>query len=118
MTPLIILLSLIGLFISLYFALVHHNILRPDTPWIPSFCRLDEKTCGSILRTPEARLFRVPNFYFGITYYIVLIILSWLPFVLRDTLFEIRIISGFTVFIGIILTHSLIWRLKVPCVLC
>jgi uncharacterized membrane protein len=94
------------------------GFIRPDARWMPSFCRLDEKTCRSILDRPEARLFRIPNFYVGIFYYALLIPLTFLPDVLREFLFEIRLISGLTVFIGIILTYSLVWRIKVNCVLC
>jgi len=118
MNLLLTLLSFIGFFISCYFALVYHKLIRPDAPFIPSFCRLDEKSCGSILETPEASLFRIPNFYFGIVYYTVLIVLSFFPHLFQDGLFELRLVSGFTVFIGIILTYSLLWKIKVHCVLC
>ena len=114
----ILFLSTIGLLISLYFALVHRNAIRPDSPWIPAFCRLDEQSCGSILQMPEARIFRIPNFYIGIGYYVGLIILSFFPSIVDEFLFELRMVSGFTVFVGIILTYSLIWRIKISCVLC
>jgi uncharacterized membrane protein len=110
--------SIIGLLIALYFALVHRNIIRPDSAWLPAFCRIDEQSCGSILRTPEAKIIRIPNFYLGIGYYVGLIILSFFPEIIREFLFELRVVSGFTVFVGIVLTYSLIWRIRVSCVLC
>ncbi|MEX1139849.1 MAG: vitamin K epoxide reductase family protein [Bacteroidota bacterium] len=118
MNILLIPISTIGLFISIYFALVYRNIIRPDTTWIPTFCRIDEQSCGSILRTPEAKIIRIPNFYLGIGYYVALIVLSFFPSIMQDFLFELRMLSGFTVFVGIVLTYSLIWRIKISCVLC
>lgn len=111
-------LSVVGLLISAYFALVYRNIIRPDNAWIPAFCRINEQSCGSILRTPEAKIIRIPNFYLGIGYYIGLIVLSFFPSIIQEFLLELRVLSGFTVFVGIILTYSLIWRIRVPCVLC
>ncbi len=111
-------LSSIGFLISLYFALVHRNTIRPDAQWIPAACRLDEQSCGSILRTPEAKIIKIPNFYLGIVYYIGLIVLSFVPSFIQDFILELRVVSGFTVFVGIVLTYSLIWRIRVPCALC
>jgi uncharacterized membrane protein len=112
------LLSFVGFVISVYFTLVHRKLLRPDAAWIPEVCRMEEQSCGTILGTPEARLLRVPNFYLGVIYYLGLIILSFFPTVTREILLELRLISGFTVFLGIVLTYSLIWKLRVLCVLC
>lgn len=111
-------LSSIGFLISLYFALVHRNIIRPDSAWLPAICRIDEQSCGSILRTPEAKIIKIPNFYLGIVYYIGLIVLSFVPSIIQDFLLELRVVSGFTVFVGIVLTYSLIWRIRVSCALC
>jgi len=111
-------LSIAGLLISLYFALVYRNILRPDAQWIPAFCRIDEQSCGSILRTPEAKIIRIPNFYFGIGYYVVLIVLFFFPSLIKEFLLELQVVSGFTVFVGAVLTYTLIWRIRVSCVLC
>lgn len=118
MNLILISISTIGLCISTYFALVHRNVVRPDSQWIPAFCRLDEQSCGSILRTPEAKIIRIPNFYLGIGYYIGLIVLSFFPSTMQEFLFELRVVSGFTVFVGIVLTYSLIWRIRVSCALC
>lgn len=112
------LISTFGLLISLYFALVHRNIIRPDSAWLPAICRIDEQSCGSILRTPEAKIIRIPNFYLGIGYYVGLIILSFFPEIIGEFLFELRVVSGFTVFVGIVLTYSLIWRIRVSCAFC
>jgi uncharacterized membrane protein len=111
-------LSTIGFLISLYFALVHRNIIRPDATWIPAFCRIDEQSCGSILRTPEAKIIRIPNFYLGIGYYVLLIVLCFFPSLIKEFLLELRTLSGFTVFVGAVLAYTLIWRLRVSCVLC
>jgi uncharacterized membrane protein len=118
MNLLLISVSIIGLLISLYFALVYRNIIRPDAAWIPALCRIDEQSCGFILRSPEAKIIRIPNFYLGIGYYVLLLVLSFFPSLVKEFLLELRAISGFTVFAGAVLTYTLIWRLRVPCVLC
>lgn len=114
----VIILSTSGFLISLYFALVYNKIIRPDSALVPAFCRLDEQSCGSILATPEARVFRIPNFYLGLGYYVVLLALSFSPALMREILLELRLVSGFTVFVGIVLTDALVRKLKIRCILC
>lgn len=115
--PLLVL-SLIGFQIALYFALVHRKLLRPDAAWLPAVCRMDERSCGSILATPEARVLRVPNYSLGMVYYTILIILSFVPAGIDEFLLELRLISGFTMFLAVMLSYSLIWKLRVLCILC
>ncbi|MEP0822617.1 MAG: vitamin K epoxide reductase family protein [Ignavibacterium sp.] len=115
--PLLVL-SLIGLQIALYFTLVHHKFLRPDADWLPEVCRMDERSCGSILATPEARVLKVPNYYLGMMYYVILIVLSFFPLGIEEFLLELRLISGFTMFLAVVLSYSLIWKLRVLCILC
>lgn len=114
----LLVLALIGFQISLYFTLVYHGRIRSDAGWLPELCRMDERSCGSILGTPEARVLKIPNFHLGLVYYTVLAILSFLPSALQMFLMEIRLISGFTVFLGVALTYVLVWKLRVLCVLC
>lgn len=114
----LLVLSLIGLQIALYFALVDHKLLRPDAAWLPEVCRMDEQSCGSILATPEARVLRIPNYYLGMVYYLMLSTLSFFPAGIEEFLLELRMISGFTLFLAVVLTYSLIWKLRVLCILC
>ena len=107
-------LSSLGLLISLYFLLVYHKLILPNASYIPTFCRLDERTCETILHTPYARLLGVQNFYPGIIFYILVIVFGSDP----NALHTLVGLSGVTVLAGIYLSYSLLYKLKVPCVLC
>ncbi len=114
---LLILLALTGFFISLYFTGVYYNYLRSDVWWVPVFCRMKQQTCQSIVQTPEARIFGVPNFVLGLLFYILLTVT-----VLGDIggfLFDILIATAiFTVVLAGYLVYALRVRLKTDCVLC
>ena len=58
-------LSVVGLVIATYFTAVACRWIRADETWIPSFCRLGEQTCASIVFTPRARVFGLPNSLLG-----------------------------------------------------
>lgn len=63
-------LALLGLGISLYFALAYYGRLEsPDIP--PALCRRQERSCVTILRTPYARLLGVPNAVLGLAFYLL-----------------------------------------------
>jgi len=110
----IILLSSIGLWISIYFTGVFYKWFSPHVFWIPKVCQLDEKSCLSVLETPRAKLFGIPNSAFGILVYSYLItdgLLTFLPAI------------GFTLLIfallrSIFLAYSLLFITKIPCPLC
>jgi len=112
------LLSLMGFLISLYFVLVYHALLEPDSRLIPSFCRMEKGSCLSIIRTRDARILGIPNFHLGILYYLVLNVLSFFPDVVNQNPGVVRIVSGGTVVVGVYLTYSLLFRIKKHCVLC
>ena len=94
--------------------MVYYKLIPPNASYIPKFCRLDERTCETILHTPYARLLGVQNFYPGIIFYILLIIFHSDP----NALHTLVGLSGVTVLAGIYLSYSLLYKLKVPCVLC
>ncbi len=114
---LLVLLALTGFLISLYFTGVYYNYLRSDVWWVPVFCRMKEQTCRSIVQTPEARIFGVPNFALGLLFYILLIVsvLGNIGGFLLDILIATAI---FTVVLAVYLIYALRVRLKTDCVLC
>ena len=61
MSILLILLAVVGLTVSTYFTAVAFHWIAPDTRWIPTVCRMDDKTCASVIFTPSARVFGPPN---------------------------------------------------------
>jgi uncharacterized membrane protein len=114
---LLILLAVIGLLISLYFAGVYYNYLRSDIWWVPVFCRMKQQTCQSIVKTPEARVFGIPNFVLGSIFYTVLIaaVIGNISGFLFDILLTTAI---FTVTLAVYLIYALRVRLKTDCPLC
>ena len=80
MDGLIFILAGVGLWISVYFTGVFYKWIRPDVVWIPKICRFTEKTCLSVLDTPRAKIFGVPNSVFGIFVYSYLIVAVFIPF--------------------------------------
>ena len=58
---LIALLAVVGLSIAMYFTAIAYYWIKPDARWIPAFCQMDEKTCASIVFTPQARVFGLLN---------------------------------------------------------
>ena len=111
---LILILSFVGLWISIYFTGVYYKWFRPDVFWIPQVCQLKESSCMMILDTPRAKLFGVPNSVFGIGLYIYLILNLFAHFSSVVAL----ILLALAVIRSIYLAYSLIFVTKVPCPLC
>jgi uncharacterized membrane protein len=71
---LILALSLAGLVISLYFILAFYGRVK-HSRWVPEIlCAREGSTCVTVMRTPYARVFGVPNSLLGITYYLAVIL--------------------------------------------
>ena len=117
----VIVLSAVGLWNALYFSLVMHGKLSPDSKIVPGFCRPEESTCRRVTDTPSARVFfGVPNADWGIAFYAVLIIWSVWWFVTGDILWPdaVQIASAFAVGLSVYLAFVLIFRLKMSCPFC
>ena len=110
-----LLLSAVGLWISVYFTGVSYKWFSPNVRWIPQVCQLKEGSCQYVIQTPRARLFGIPNSVFGIFLYIYLLIffsggpLPWLPAFVG---------AGLAVIRSVYLAYSLIFVTKVACPLC
>ena len=63
-------LSALGLALSFYFSLAYYGRLARGA-LSPALCREEERSCRTILRTPYARLFGVPNALLGIGFYLL-----------------------------------------------
>ncbi len=119
MNAIVFALSVVGLTISSYFTAVAYRWIRADEMWIPSFCRLGEQTCASIVFTPRARVFGPPNSLLGQIYYLALLVGT--PRGLLDqppTLWLYLGASLLTVVLGVYLSYSLLFVTRVPCKLC
>ncbi len=112
-------LCLVGFGISSYFTGVAYHRVRPDTRWIPAICRMGEDTCATIVFTPRARVFGVPNSVLGQLFYATLAIVA-VAGGLDEGVIRLVLLgfSGVTVLLGVYLTYSLLFVTRVNCVLC
>lgn len=78
---------------------------------------MEQGACLSILQTPEARIFGLPNFVLGLMFYILLVVATLGD--LGGFLFDIVLaIALFTVLLALYLIYALRVRLQTDCVLC
>ncbi len=109
----VVFLSVIGLWISVYFTGVYYRWFSPDVKWIPQVCRMNEKSCRTVLDTPRAKLFGLPNAVFGIAVY---------TYVILDVFFfpvwPGFLILSFALLRSLYLAYSLLFVTKIPCPLC
>ena len=110
----IFVLSFIGLWISIYFTGVFYKWFQPDAFWIPKVCQLKEESCMTILGTPRAKLFGIPNSAFGVGMYCYLILNLFVPFpwMIAAVLLLLAVLRS------IYFAYSLIFVTKIPCPLC
>jgi uncharacterized membrane protein len=105
--------STIGFWISIYFTGVFYKWLRPDVFWMPQVCQLKEATCMTVLDTPRAKLFGIPNSLLGVGLYAYLILdLFFFSPVFGLALLVLALIRS------LYLAYSLIFVTKIPCPLC
>lgn len=110
---LIILLSLVGLWISIYFTGVYYKWFPPHVFWIPKICQLTEQSCLTVLETPRAKIFGIPNSALGIALYSYLILNGFFfPPVTGLVLISLALLRS------LYLAYSLIFITKIPCPLC
>jgi len=115
MNILVILLCILGLWISTYFTGVSYHWFSPNVKWIPQFCQLKEASCQLVIETPRAKLFGIPNSVYGMGLYAYLFLFFlglplpwWIGFAA----------TGLSVFRSVYLAYSLIFVTRIPCPLC
>lgn len=114
---LISLLSIVGFYISLYFTLVYYKVIPLSKFILPEACKLSENACQLIINTKYARILGLPNFVYGLLYYIVIFLFAIFNFngYIKTAM---AIISLSTVALGAYLSYVLMRILKVKCLLC
>ena len=65
-------LALVGAALSTYFTLAYYGWIEARA-LPPAFCRRDERSCLTVLQTPYARLFGVPNSLLGLLLYLLVL---------------------------------------------
>ena len=119
MNVVLLLCAVLGSVISTYFTAIAYRWVRPDAKWIPTFCQMGERTCASIVFTPRARFFGLPNSVLGQIFYLAL--LAGVPFGVLGSPFLFRLYLGaslLTVGLGLYLSYSLLFVTRVRCLLC
>lgn len=125
-----ILLAAIGLWDAFYFTFAYYGRVR-KVRWVPAIlCAREGSNCVTVVQTPYARIFGVPNSLLGIFFYLVVIawtaLAIWLEpmWGLPDTHWLVILGEGlvaaaaFAVLTGVYLIYSLIAKLHVHCPLC
>ena len=108
----------LGFLNASYFTAIAYRWIQPDARWIPSFCRMGERTCSSVVFTPSARVFGPPNSLLGQLYYAALGVTLASGRLTGSVLDAFVAVAAVTVLLAAYLTYSLLVVLRVPCPLC
>lgn len=111
-------LATVGFYIAAYFTLVYYGSISANTKLMPSVCRLEERTCQTVLGTKYARVFGVPNSLLGVLYYPLVIVILLAGWVTTPITLALILVAWFTVALGLYLAYSLFFIIKIPCPLC
>ncbi len=115
---LVTVLALAGLADALYFTFAYYGRIK-KARWVPEIlCAREGSNCVTVVQTPYARVFGVPNSLLGILYYVAVI--SW---AVAGPLFPamgwaLIGASALTVVLGFYLIYSLRRKLYIDCPLC
>src|SRR5712692_2608315 len=113
-----VVLAAIGLYIAGYFTLVYYGLLAANTKLMPSVCRLEERSCKTVLGTRYARVFGVPNSLLGVLYYLIVITVVLGGFTAAPLSVALIAVAWFTVALGLVLAYALFFIIRIPCPLC
>jgi len=126
---LVLVLALAALIISLYFTFAYYGRVKKFR-WVPEIlCAREGSSCVTVVQTPYARVFGVPNSLLGIPYYLALVGWTLGGDRLRSTYIHLGSLvlgstdlliaaSGAAVLLGIYLIYALRRKLHVDCPLC
>jgi uncharacterized membrane protein len=106
-------LSLIGAVNSLYFILAQYGGARAS-------CEAEMGACNTVLETPYARVFGIPNSVIGLLFYALVVVVC---VVSRRTGSKVLLLYGLAASVmalpvSLYLAYALVYRLRRPCRLC
>ncbi|MCE5200079.1 MAG: vitamin K epoxide reductase family protein [Armatimonadota bacterium] len=115
----VILLALVGFADSAYFTAAHYGFIRPDAPLIP-VCSSNAGTCLSLVSTPQARVFGLPNSLFGMGFYGLVFVGAVVRLAHKawPMVPVYVVISMIAAVLSLYLAYSLVFKLHVFCPLC
>jgi len=113
-----IIVAAIGWYIAAYFTLVYYGLVAANSNLMPNVCRLDERTCQTVLTTKYARVFGVPNSLLGVLYYSIVIVSLSFGLANGPLGWALIAVAWFTVALGCFLIYTLFFIIRIPCPLC
>ncbi len=123
---LVIVLSLGGLADAFYFTFAYYGRIK-KARWVPEIlCAREGSSCVTVVQTPYARVFGVPNSLLGIFYYVLLVgwALGGRPLVIVwagqavSLAWVLVVASAGTVALGFYLIYALRRKLHTDCPMC
>ena len=126
---LIVVLALAGLADAFYFTFAYYGRIK-KARWIPEIlCAREGSSCVTVLQTPYARVFGIPNSLLGISYYVLVIAWALLGPGLAMAWEGVRVLvpwvgwafvaaSAGTVALGFYLIYALRRKLHTDCPMC
>ncbi len=129
LSGIIVILALAGLVDALYFTLAYYGRVKKSR-WVPEvLCAREGSICVTVVQTPYARVFGVPNSLLGTAYYVI--VMGWVllaPHVeiynrgvilpLVSFTWVLAVLSAVTVGLGFYLVYALRRILHTNCPLC
>jgi uncharacterized membrane protein len=111
-------LAMAGLVDALYFTFAYYGRIR-KARWVPELlCAREGSNCVTVVQTPYARVFGVPNSLLGAVYYLLLILWALAAPRVPAVGWALIAASAGTVMLGFYLIYSLRRKLYVDCPLC
>jgi uncharacterized membrane protein len=115
---LVAVLALAGLADSFYFTFAYYGRIK-KARWVPEIlCAREGSNCVTVVQTPYARVFGVPNSLLGMVYYLLLILWAVATPRIPAVGWALIVASAGTVVLGFYLIYSLRRKLYIDCPLC
>ena len=111
-------LAVAGLADALYFTFAYYGRIK-KARWVPEIlCAREGSNCVTVVQTPYARVFGVPNSLLGIVYYLLVIVWALAGPLIPAMTWALIGASAGTVLLGFYLIYSLRRKLYIDCPLC
>ncbi len=115
---LVTVLALAGLADALYFTFAYYGRIK-KARWVPEIlCAREGSNCVTVVQTPYARVFAVPNSLLGIVYYLLVVVWVLAGSLMPAIGWALVGASALTVVLGFYLIYSLRRKLYIDCPLC
>ena len=116
--PLIAVLALAGLADAFYFTFAYYGRIK-KARWVPEIlCAREGSNCVTVVQTPYARVFGVPNSLLGVVYYLLLIVWAVAAPPVSAMGWILIAASAGTVILGFYLIYALRRKLYIDCPFC